>query len=98
MLIKVTRNYQGDNTVIVDVYDTYATAPNGAVLHFEAVVPTGTTLEEVGRLVHEYVGGVDPEIEMEWTAQRACRAPRAIRELQQAGLHTVSLKPIRAAG
>ncbi|MCA9031573.1 MAG: DUF2024 family protein [Planctomycetaceae bacterium] len=84
--------------MIVDVYDTYATAPAGTLLHFEAIVPTGTTLDEARRLVHDYVGGVDPEVEMEWSSQRVYRDPRAIQELQQAGLHTVSLKPLRAAG
>lgn len=49
----------------VDVYDTYATDPNGRLLHFEFYVPAGTSAFEVERLAHLHVGGMDPEIEAE---------------------------------
>ena len=49
----------------VDVYDTYATAADGGLLHFDFYVLAGTEMSEVERLIHRLIGGADPEIEAE---------------------------------
>lgn len=84
--------------MIVDVYDTYATAPTGVILHFEAILPAGATQAEASQRIHDYVGGSDPEVEMEWTSRRLCSDAEVLRELRRCGLCTVSLNPLRAAG
>ena len=57
----------------VDVYDTYATTPSGALLHLDVFVPAGTTVDTVEQLVGELVGGIDPEIEAERCESRSSR-------------------------
>ncbi|MCA9125078.1 MAG: DUF2024 family protein [Planctomycetales bacterium] len=49
----------------VDIYDTYATAPDGRLMHFDFHVPAGTSQRDVERLAAKHVGGTDPEIEAE---------------------------------
>ena len=48
-----------------DVYDTYATDSDGAILHFEAIVRSGMCPQEVEKRIHAFVGAGEPEIEME---------------------------------
>ena len=82
--------------MLVDVYDTYATAPCGTLLHFEVSLPAGTTPEAAARIAHEYVGGTDPEIETELTRRNANLHETAqwevIRDLQQDGYAIMPLK------
>ena len=76
----------------VDVYDTYATAPDGRLLHFDFYVPSGSSQSEVGRLAHIYVGGKDPEIEAERRlASQITRDPTIMVALRSEGF---SVQPL----
>lgn len=46
------------------IYDTFATAPSGAILHFEVFAPFTALQTVVEPLVALHVGGSDPELEM----------------------------------
>ena len=75
----------------VDVYDTYATGPTGCLIHIDFVVPAGTTSFEVERLVHAYVGGIEPEIEAECVGKGTpARDEEMTTELNQQGFSVQS--------
>ncbi|MCS7465398.1 DUF2024 family protein [Stieleria sp. ICT_E10.1] len=78
-----------------DFFDTYATDPDGTVLHFDAIVPAGTSQRVVRRLIHGYVGGDDPEIEIQRNRWKSSGHGRidvaALAELQQHGFAVVPL-------
>lgn len=46
------------------IYDTFATAPNGAILHFEVFASATALPTVVEPLVARHIGGADPELEM----------------------------------
>lgn len=60
-----------------DVYDTYATDSDGAILHFEAIVRSGMCPQEVEKRIHAFVGAGEPEIEMELDRWKSS-APAAV--------------------
>tara|TARA_R110002049_G_scaffold285698_4_gene466968 strand:- start:86343 stop:86666 length:324 start_codon:yes stop_codon:yes gene_type:complete len=51
--------------MMIEVYDTYATSAEGKLLHFDAIVRAGTCQQDVKRRIQDFVGGDDPEIEIE---------------------------------
>ncbi|WP_182866432.1 DUF2024 family protein [Rhodopirellula sp. JC639] len=78
-----------------EFFDTYATGPRGAVMHFDAIVPKGTSEHDLRRLIHDYVGGKDPEIEIrrnDWKSSGRGRVDAAaIAALRQHGFAAVPL-------
>ena len=77
----------------VDVYDTYATAADGGLLHFDFYVLAGTEISEVERLIHGFVGGADPEIEAERRCANLLMSDPGILIVLKA--HGSSLQPLR---
>jgi len=79
----------------VDVYDTYATAPDGSLMHFKFHVPEGTSHSEVVRLAQIYVAGEDPEIEAERRyTNLVTRDPSILIDLRRNGF---SVHPLHSA-
>ncbi|MFG0254312.1 MAG: DUF2024 family protein [Rhodopirellula sp. JB053] len=87
----------------MDVYDTYATASDGTILHFDSLVPAGTCRTEVEQFVDDFVGAPDPEIEIaldRWKSSGQFPiAPTAIAKVEQCGFAVSQLRRIaRDAG
>ena len=86
----------------VDVYDTYATCPNGALLHFDIIVPVGTEMKQMLQIAREYVGADDPEIEAErsgWKSSVLSRDANLATEIERCGYCIVPFdNQLRAAG
>jgi len=81
----------------VDVYDTYATGPDGAVMHFYMLVPAGTPRSDVLRTLHDYVGVVDPEIETERSRCRPFADANLLDEIDRSGFSILPFRRHNAA-
>ncbi|EMI54863.1 DUF2024 family protein [Rhodopirellula sallentina] len=87
----------------IDVYDTYATALDGTILHFDSLVPAGMRQNEVEQLIHDFVGADDPEIEIaldRWKSSgQTPIAPGTLAKVERCGFAVVPLRRIgRTAG
>ena len=87
----------------IDVYDTYATASDGRILHFEALVRSGMCPQEVEKRIHAFVGAGDPEIEMEFdrwkSSGHAAVNPAVLAIVERDGMAIVPLiRMHKAAG
>ena len=78
----------------VDIYDTYATAPDGRLMHFDFHVPAGTSQRDVERLAAKHVGGTDPEIEAERRLKNVlAHDPSVLAHLEREGF---SVQPLHS--
>jgi hypothetical protein len=78
----------------IDLYDTYATAPNGTLMHFHMMVPAGVSRHQVLTLIHALIGGDEPEIEAEHRGAGFVACHPTVRDsLHTRGYH---ISPVRS--
>ncbi len=81
----------------LDVYDTYATASDGSLLHFDVFVVAGTPVHTVSQVAHDFARCDDPEIEMELNLWKSSRIDsvdaEALVAVHRKGFAIVPLSP-----
>lgn len=70
--------------MVFDSYDTYATARDGSLLHFDVVVAAGTLKVIVEMVAAQYAGGHSPEVEAEFSLRTSALQPTISPEYQTA--------------
>ena len=77
---------KGLHAMVIDCYDTYATAHDGSILHFDVVVAAGTLKGIVEHVAAQFAGGHSPEVE----AELSCRVSAA--QASVTAKHRIELK------
>jgi hypothetical protein len=81
----------------VDVYDTYATSAKGAMIHFDVLVPMGTSAETAFKFAREWLDQVGMgDAELEQTRCNFCHSEnagaRVIIDVEQDGYHIIRME------
>ncbi|QEF97790.1 hypothetical protein Mal15_18340 [Stieleria maiorica] len=85
----------------IDAFDTYATGPDGSLVHVDVRVPEGTKTEAVTRIIREFAGASDPEIETQKrrgkSRDKMFLSDLVVNEARMRGFCIVPLQPPRRA-
>jgi hypothetical protein len=72
--------------MVIDCYDTYATGPDGSILHFDVVVAAGTLKAIVEQVAAQFAGSHSPEVEAKFSCRVLAAQARVTTE------HRIELK------
>ncbi len=83
--------------MVVDVYDTYAKSANGAVVHFDVVVPAQTNAETAYRFACQWLDSVGlGDAELKQSRCRFCHSenagPVVVSDIERDGFHIIRME------
>ncbi len=81
----------------VDVYDTYATAGNGNMIHFDVLLPTDTPPESALKFARQWLASVGlSDATVEQSRCNFCHSenaqPQVIKDIELSGYHIIKME------